>query len=75
MKTGFLESAPENASSTRLVFVAGCAWALAMGTVLIFGGSAPMEVAGFVAAIVGTFGGIKITSGTLTEKKQKKGEQ
>jgi len=69
MKTGFFEEQPGVKSSTRLIMICGVFWSLIMGSVLILKQhTAPMEVAGFVSAIVAVFGGIKIAVGATAEK-------
>jgi hypothetical protein len=73
MKTvGFFEESEGIKSSTRLIFIIGSLWAIIMGTFLLCFSKTPqppMEVAGFVAAVVGTFGAIKTAVGSLSENK------
>lgn len=66
-KIGFFESEAGVKSSTRLVFIVGAFWAIGMGTFFAFHAIPPMQIAGFVASIVGVFGGVKATVGALSE--------
>lgn len=67
-KIGFFEESEGVRSSTRLIFVFGCFWALAVGSFFAYKGIPPIEIGGFIASVVAVFGGVKTAVGTLTEK-------
>jgi hypothetical protein len=71
MKIGFLEEAEGVKSATRLTMVVGCLWAVLAGSLMVWRGIAPIDVATFVSMIVGVFVGGKVASGALTENKPK----
>ena len=69
-KIGFFEEMPGVRSSTRLIFVFGCFWALFVGTFFAYKGIPPIEIGGFIASVVAVFGGVKTAVGALTENKE-----
>lgn len=59
-KTGFFEEAPGQKSATRLIFICGSFYGMAMGVVVLaLTGSAPEAIA-VVTAMVGLFSGLKL---------------
>lgn len=59
-KTGFFEEGPGQKSATRLIFICGSFYGMAMGVaVLILTGSAAEAIA-VVTAMVGLFSGLKL---------------
>lgn len=76
MKVGFFEESEGQKSATRLVFIIGTFWAMALCTAVYFVSKPnPMELAGAFGTLIAALGGIKVIQKPFEGKNEPDAEK